>query len=376
MSARQIINRFGLFSLLIVACTSKSPANAQTAEPKATAPAEDRVVIQREAMRLIDPKRYQVALPLEPVKQVTIAAPFAGRVSAVSQEVGAKVVSGTAVISLENTEQLLLLEQADANLKVALIELRRAKKQQDSDLVELAEARRDAAQAAQKLAKYRLDQTTIRVPFDGEVFRIRVSQGQIVSAGETLCDFGDPSQLQVEIPVDRKTVKEKQELELTVEDLDASGVVEHLLPLDAKFGPLRDLVPSLASASLLVDNKNGRLRPGQLVDVPIIPQHFVSQVPNSALSNIPDGGRRVQVVRNGVIRNVVVKLLGQVGTDISYVSGAFGATDELIVSASKELVDGTQVRPAAVAVKPESGTSGAARSGAAGSTKTPSRIGF
>ena len=58
-------------------------------------------------------------------------------------------------------------------------------------------------------------------------------------------------------------------------------------------------------------------------------------------------------MRSGVIRNVLVRLLGQVGTDLSYVSGSFAPGDELIVSASQALADGTQVRAANVAAKPD-----------------------
>ena len=350
MPFRQRVRRIGLLLLFVLsvsftAAHSQSPGgdSGQQAKP------EERVVIQREAMRLIDPKRYQVALPVEPVRKLTIAAPVAGRVKSMLRKPGDKILSGTTVARLDNTEQALLVEQAEANLKVAEIELRRAKKQTDTDLVELSEARHDAARAAHDLAKFRLEQTNIRAPFAGEVFRTHVIEGQVVSVGTPLCDFGDATQLRVEIPVERKSVKPKQSIKLTIENTTVDGTVESVLPLADRFGPLRELVKSLASATVLIDNESGRIRPGQLVDVAIIPQQFVTQVPNRSLSNVAEGGRKVQVVRSGVIRNVLVQLLGQVGTDLSYISGSFAPGDELIVSASQELADGTQVRPANVA---------------------------
>ncbi len=358
MPFRQRVRRVGLLlffvlSVSFTAAHSQPPSAGE--QPGQQAKAEERVVIQREAMRLIDPKRYQVAVPVEPVRKLTIAAPIAGRVKSMLRKPGDKIISGTTVARLDDTEQSLLVEQAEANLKVAEIELRRAKKQAETDLIELSEARLDAAKAAHDLAKFRIEQTNIRAPFAGEVFRIHVIEGQVVSVGTPLCEFGDATQLRVEIPVERKSVKAKQSIKLTIEDTTVDGTVESVLPLADRFGPLRELVKSLASATVLIDNESGRIRPGQLVDVAIIPQQFVTQVPNRSLTNVAEGGRKVQVVRSGVIRNVLVQLLGQVGTDLSYVGGSFAPGDELIVSASQELADGTQVRPANVAAKPAPG---------------------
>jgi RND family efflux transporter MFP subunit len=379
MPIKQHVRSIGLL-LLIVLFASFPAAHSQppTAglERSAQATAEERVVIQREAMRLIDPKRYQVALVLEPVRKLTIAAPISGRIRSMLRQPGDKIISGTTVVRLDDTVQALLVKQSQANLKVAEIELRRAKKQSDTDLVDLAKAQHDSAKAAHELAKFRLEQTNIRVPFAGEVFRTHVIEGQVVAVGAPLCEFGDPAQLRVEIPVDRKSIKAKQSIKLTIEDRTVEGTVESVLPLAAKFGPLRDLVKSLASATVLIDNEGGRLRPGQLVDVAIIPQQFVTQIPNRSLSNVADGGRKVQVVRSGVIRDVLVQLLGQVGTDLSYVSGPFAPGDELIVSASQELADGTQVRPATVAARPATRKAGGNASGNTGTNSPTRRAGF
>jgi RND family efflux transporter MFP subunit len=374
MQFRQRVRRIGLL-LLFVLSVSFTAAHSQPpsagGESRQQAKPEERVVIQREAMRLIDPKRYQIALALEPVRKLTIAAPIAGRVKSMLRKPGDKIINGTTVARLDDTEQALLVEQAEANLRVAEIELRRAKKQADTDIIQLSEARHDAAKAAHDLAKFRLEQTNVRVPFAGEVFRTHVIEGQVVSVGTPLCEFGDATQLRVEIPVERNSVKPKQSIKITIEDTTVNGTVESILPLAARFGPLRELVKSLASATVLIDNESGRIRPGQLVDVAIIPQQFVTQVPNRSLANVAEGGRKVQVVRSGIIRNVLVKLLGQVGTELSYVSGSFAPGDELIVSASQELADGTQVRPANVAAKSDprnakvnSGTNSPRRRGA------------
>jgi hypothetical protein len=52
------------------------------------------------------------------------------------------------------------------------------------------------------------------------------------------------------------------------------------------------------------------------------------------------------------VRDVPVELLGQVGPDRIYVSGPFRNDDELIVRSSRELPDGTRVRPRRAGERP------------------------
>ena len=323
--------------------------------------AEERVVIHREAMRLINPQNYQVPLTLEPVHMVKLASPIGGTVQSVLRKPGDKVTSQSEALRLDDTEQALLVKRAEANHKAAEIELRIAKKQSDPDLADLATAKLQAAEAELELAKFHLNQTRIRVPFAGEVFRTNVVEGQIVRAGEPLLEFGDTSQLQVELPVDRKEVKTGKSIELLIEGTPVKGTVQHIFPLAKKFEPLRQLVHTVASAVVLIDNAQGRYQAGQTVTVAIIPQQYITQIPKRSLSNISDGRRKVQVVRNGIIRDVPVRLLASLVSNLIYVTGPFATGDELIVSVSKELADGTQVRPAGVPTKPAAANSGVSR---------------
>ena len=84
-----------------------------------------------------------------------------------------------------------------------------------------------------------------------------------------------------------------------------------------------------------------RFRDGQTVYVPVIPRDPVAEVPAEALLPAADGRRLVQVVRENVVRDLPVRLLGQVGTDRAFVAGPFADGDEVILSSSRELPDGT-----------------------------------
>jgi hypothetical protein len=68
----------------------------------------------------------------------------------------------------------------------------------------------------------------------------------------------------------------------------------------------------------------------------------------------------VQVLREDVVRDIPIQPLGQPTAERVLVSGSFVEGDELIVSASRELADGTQIRPTlAAAPAATAGTAGA-----------------
>ena len=324
--------------------TPKAPGtvNVQDAKPADAGP--DTVQIKREAMKLIDPKTYHVGLHLEPVESLALAAPMDAVVSSVAVQSGQKVDAQVEVVRLDKTELDLQVERAKADVRATTVELRKAKAGKDADAIELAEARHAATEAILKLAQHRLDRIAVRTPMAAQVFRIHVVPGQVVRAGEPLVQVGNTKQLKVEIPVDRKEAAPGKAIAIKIEDQTIQAKVRDLLPLAPRFEPIRDLVDSAASAIVIIDNDKGTFSAGQTVYASLIPRNPVTEVPNTAVANTADGGRRVQVVRDDVIRDIPVQILGQIGADKTFVAGAFASTDELIASASKELADGTRVK--------------------------------
>jgi hypothetical protein len=71
----------------------------------------------------------------------------------------------------------------------------------------------------------------------------------------------------------------------------------------------------------------------------------LAEVTAAAISNTPTGTRKVQVLRDDVVRDVEIEPVGQPTAARVLVSGRFVDGDELIVSASRQLADGTQIRP-------------------------------
>jgi len=314
---------------------------AGTAAPEAGKP----VVVQRKPVHLLPRERYQIPLALEAARTVRVLTPIGGTVREVRHKPGDKAEAQAESVRLDSVEQQLVLDRAKANYRAAQIELKRAQSGNDADLVELAEARLAAAKADLDLASFHLEQTSIRIPFNSEVFRVEVTAGQVVRPGDVMLTVGDTSQLKVELPVDRSGASLGLSTPFRVENADAQGKVESLLPPKPGFEPLRELVGSLATGVVLLENAGGKFKVGQTVYSPLVPRDPVVEIPNSAVANTPTGGRKVQVVRGNVVRDVPVEIRGGVGTDRSFVSGAFDDGDEVVVSTSHELPDGTLLRP-------------------------------
>ena len=328
------------------------------------------VVIEREALRLIDPRTLHVPLVLASARAVELTAGSDGFVQTVRVETGQPLQAQAEALRLDGREQQLLLDKARAGVRVAEIEVRAARNSSDPVAVELAEAKLDVAKADVELATLRLERTIVRAPFDGHILHAATIPGAYVRAGESLATLADLTQLQVEIPVDRSQTKVGDSLEIRVENQAVQGSVTELLPLAARFEPLRTVIPSVASATLLIDNGDGRFAPGQTVYVPLVPRQPVVEIPTETLFNSPDGTRQVQVLRRDTVREIEVELLGAVGADRIFVSGAFAESDELVLRSSQVLSDGMRVRPATPPVS--EGTQNAA--GAHPPSSGPARV--
>lgn len=349
----------------VLAQPPQTPAAPGTKAAAPVAVAGDQVVVKRETPRILPPQDYRVPLILEPYTFFTLTAPHDGLVRQVSAKAGQKLISQADLVRFDNTEARLRHQRAAALHKAATLEQKLVPK--DETQAELAKARVEAAKADLDLAQYHLDQTAIRAPQAGEVLRVLVAEGQFVRAGDPLVQFGDLARMKVEVPASRSEVQVDQPLKINIDSAEVDAKVESILPLAERFNPLRDLFDSIASAVLVVENPGGKLQPGQSVFVPMIPRQPVIQVASSAIGNLPDGQRKVQIVRASTVRDIPVQLLGGQGPTRTFVSGPFLEGDEIIYESSHLLADGFQLKPAGVAA-----TAGAAGGTAPGTTPQPS----
>lgn len=332
----EIFRSSKFFLLPAVLLLMNAPVQAQPAADQ-----QQTVSIQREAITLRHPRDYYVPLNLKPVRALSIAAPIDGIVHAIDVKSGDKINAKTVVVRLDSSIPQAEVARAEAALEVAAQEQKNATGKNTA----IAKAKFDLAEAELKIANIRLEQTVIRAPFEGEIFRIFAAPGAFIRAGAPLLELGDTSKLQVEIPLTREQAQKGANISLSVEEQAAQATVDQVLPLAPQFEKLRDLGNSITSAVVILDNNNKQYRPGQAVSVALIPRYPIAEIPTISVTNTPEGERKIQIVRENVIRDLKPQILGQIGPERLFVSAPFSKNDEIIVSSSQPLPDGAQVQP-------------------------------
>lgn len=337
--------RFALhsFTLLTVfsTCMVNSHLSAQDESDQPTG-----VVIERAALTLTSPEKYSIALKLQPVRSLPVVAPTDGIVSEVFVKAGDSVRSQSEIIRLDSQEFSLALKTAQAGVELAKIELVQQSKIVDGKAI--AEAKLKVAQSELDLAQFRVDETVLRSAIDGTVTETHVTKGQYVRAGDLLAIVIDPQKLFVEVPVERDQAEKGKSFPLTIEANTTEATIDAVLPPRSEFDPLRELFVSVATARLLIDSKGGQFTTGQSVASKMIPRFPLAEIQTLAIrtaTDDPDAERSVQVIRDGFVRSLPIQVLGQVGQTHVFVSARFTEGDELIVSSSESLKDGSWVRP-------------------------------
>jgi multidrug efflux pump subunit AcrA (membrane-fusion protein) len=298
------------------------------------------ILVDRLALTLRSPEAYHVPLVLQAQRQAHVSARRDGVVFQVYTKLEQKVASQEELLRLDQQQLQLELDQANALLRAAQLS------EGDTPNKEAGAARTAAAKAAADLAKLHLDDTQLRAPFNGMVTRIHVQVGEYVAAGTPVATVVDPTVLTAVIPLERDQVKRGETLAVQIEGRKANATMEAVLaPPPAEFEPLRDLFSSLVAVQVVLNNPTGEWQVGQTIISDMIPRHPIAEVPNQAILNVGDGERKVQVLREGFVRDLPVQILGNVGDTHVFVSARFQSQDELIASSSERLSDGTWLRP-------------------------------
>jgi membrane fusion protein (multidrug efflux system) len=135
---------------------------------------------------------------LEPVVDAPVVARHDGIVQSVEVMEGQRVGEGAVLARLEDDEQRLDWERADALADQAEAAFERAKKLQSREVIsdhelELAEAEARVARAEAGRAKLDYERCTLRAPIAGVVRLVRAEPHEIVEEGEILFRVVDPS---------------------------------------------------------------------------------------------------------------------------------------------------------------------------------------
>jgi membrane fusion protein (multidrug efflux system) len=339
------------FVLLLGACAGEEPGDSGGARGAAPVLVETAVLARSPVEDTVD------ALgTLYGNESVTITAKVAEQVARVHFEDGELVEAGDVLVELDNSEQLAQRREAEANLREAELQLQRLSRL-GSDIstvaqIDVAETRVKASRARLAAIEARIEDYLIRAPFDGALGFRRVSPGALVTPGTVIAELDDISRLKLdftvpEVHLARVDIGDSlQGTSVAWPDRVFSGRVVSL-------GSRVDPITRTFTVRGLIDNMEGRLRPGMLINVRLVVEQRPALVlPEQAL--IQRGGHSsvYRLQDDGTVERVNVSIGKRVAGGIEILSG-LEPGQRVVVNGLINLRPGVAVRDVAAQAEEE-----------------------
>jgi membrane fusion protein (multidrug efflux system) len=290
-------------------------------------------------------------------ESVTVRPEVGGRISEILFKEGQHVAKGTTLIRLDASVNAAVVQQAQANLKLAQSKYDRAVELSRQNFIskqakDEAENNLHVAEAAVSLATARLAKMEIRAPFSRVIGLRVVSVGYYVKEGTDVVNLESIDALKVDFRVPEiylSQVQTGQTLSISLDALPGKSFEGKVFALN----PLLDSAGRSLVIRAVVSNPDRSLRPGMFArvklitrderDALVIPeQAIVPQGDEQYVYRIVDGrATRVKVaigqrrdakveVLNGLAPNDVVVTAGQLklrdGMPVTFVNGPAAAS--------------------------------------------------
>ncbi len=388
--------------LLIALAASAAPgcARGRAADDGArTAAVRARVVtvVSRRVQRPIE-----AVGSLFPFEEVTVGSEVDGRVAEVFADVGDRVERGRPLVKIVAVEHALALDEERAALEQIKVRLaapggsaladprdtaevkkaaaertdaeqkfQRAQELFDQGLIargtfDEAQTRFDGARAAYDmavqnarmlraqasqreasvaLADKKLRDTVVRAPFAGQVKQRMVAPGQYVKVQTPVMVLVDTATLRARLTIPEKMaawVAVGQPVSIQVEAYPGRSFQGKL----SRLNPSVDAQTRSFEAEALLENEDGRLKPGFFARATIVSSHYDEAliVPADALRYLY-GVYKVFAVDKGTLRETEVKLGARDGDAVEIVSGIQEGARVAVPVEGQELRDGAPVTP-------------------------------
>ncbi|WP_200604667.1 efflux RND transporter periplasmic adaptor subunit [Pseudomonas sp. S75] len=232
---------------------------------------------------------------LRAVRQVTLSAEVAGRVSAISFKPGQRVKAGTVLVQLDDGPEQADLAAAKAAAAFAQQQFARASElaatgAQSREILQQRQAERDQTAAQVQQLEARIRQKRIRAPFDGELGLRQVDLGQYLNPGDAAVTLTDLDNLYANFDVpqqDLARVRVGQQVNVRIDTAGIEPVQATISAIEPQVG--RDT--RNASIQAEVDNKGRTLQPGMYatVSVALPPEQDALTLPVSAVMTSASG---------------------------------------------------------------------------------------
>lgn len=211
---------------------------------------------------------------LQANESVVVRPEISGRITRLGFKEGQRVERNALLVQLDDSVFAAQIGQAAANLALATRNSKRAEDLYARQLISTAEretttASLNVATASLNLARAQADRAVIRAPFSGRVGLRSAAVGDYVNPGQDLVVIEDLDRIKLEFRLPELAVPDVREGQDLAVELDAYPGQTFAATLYAIDSRVASDTRSLAARALL-DNADGRLRPGLFARVNLV----------------------------------------------------------------------------------------------------------
>ncbi len=221
-------------------------------------------------------------------EQVFITSKYADLIELIFFNDGQLVKQGDVLVRLNNQEELAKVSELTANLSESMAQLQRfqellSSKATSKSLVDQQEAQTKVIAAQLQSARTKLNDLSIKAPFDGVLGFREVSLGAYINAGDVITSLDDLSLIKVDFTLPERflpTIKRGQSVIALSSAYKNQQFLGKISSIDTRINP----VTRTLKVRVEIPNKSLALRPGMLLNIEVVRQvETLLQLPESAI---------------------------------------------------------------------------------------------
>lgn len=280
-------------------------------------------------------------------ESVEISSEVPGKIAKINFKNGDSVKEGQILFELENSVERAELNKAKANVNLVRNNVNRysklVKTGASSKLqVEDAVANLKLARASVEAAKARLEKTKIKAPFEGKIGIRNVSPGDFINVGDILVTLDQTAPLKVRFSAPGKFINQINKGDLisfsnSVSDITYSAKIDSI---DSRVNETNRGV----NIEAIAENKQGKLYPGQFVDINISLGDKRESVTIPAQAVVPFGNKNfVYKVADGFATKQEIEI-GRRSVNMVEVKKGIKEGEQIVTAGHQKLQDGSKVQ--------------------------------
>lgn len=280
-------------------------------------------------------------------RAITLRAPDSGEVTALEIAPSRRFSAGDVLMRLDDTDERLAVDLAEARLERATSERDRFRSLQDRGAAAIT--RLEEAETAYKVARIELDRAranladrTLRAPFDGVSGLATVELGDRVATDDMISSFDDRSRILVEFDLPEALLgRVETGLDVVAETpaVERRSFDGEIAAIDSRI----DAATRTARIRAAIENSGDLLRPGASFSLRLdLPGERFPAVPELALQ-YSRGSLYVWRVTDGTAEQVEVSLVRRRGGKV-ILDGPLAEGDAVVVEGTQRLNPGDAVQ--------------------------------